>query len=206
MSTAVHSPVRHRMITGNGVNTSADIRSDLPGRIIVSGDNTRIVIGENCQALPEMLIHLGPGCSLTIGDGCSLAALQIDAQGGGRVEIGAGTGFVHTTWLKLPEPSAITIGHGCLFATETTVLTSDFHSIVDLETQRRVNHAASVHIAEEVWLGQRATVVKGARIGAQSVVGFGAVVAGEIPPNCVAAGNPARVVRRGIRWHHALVP
>ena len=44
-------------------------------------------------------------------------------------------------------------------------------------------------------IGTNATILPGARIGAQSIVGAGAVVTGEIPEYAIAAGVPARVTR-----------
>ena len=79
------------------------------------------------------------------------------------------------------------------------------HSIVDARSGARLNPARDIHIGRRVWIGQRAIILKGSRIGAGSVVGAAAVVTGEIPENCVAAGNPARIVRRDASWNFELI-
>jgi acetyltransferase-like isoleucine patch superfamily enzyme len=53
-----------------------------------------------------------------------------------------------------------------------------------------------VVIEEGVWIGAHAIILKGARIGKGSIIGAGAVVSGEIPPMSIAAGNPAKVVKK----------
>jgi acetyltransferase-like isoleucine patch superfamily enzyme len=52
-----------------------------------------------------------------------------------------------------------------------------------------------VEIGDGAWLAARVTVLPGTRIGAGASIAAGSVVAGEIPPNCVAGGIPARVLR-----------
>lgn len=52
-----------------------------------------------------------------------------------------------------------------------------------------------IHIGSDVWLGYGAIVLSGVRIGDSSVIAAGSVVSRDIPPNSVALGNPARVVR-----------
>ena len=52
-----------------------------------------------------------------------------------------------------------------------------------------------MHIGDNVWLGDHATVLKGVTIGANSVVAAQAVVTRDVPANVVVAGNPARVVK-----------
>jgi len=50
-------------------------------------------------------------------------------------------------------------------------------------------------IGHDVWIGTRATILPGARIGSGCIIGAGAVVAGTVPPYSLVAGNPARVIR-----------
>ena len=50
-------------------------------------------------------------------------------------------------------------------------------------------------IGDNVWLGGGAIVLAGVTIGADSVVGAGAVVTRDVPPGVVVVGNPARVLR-----------
>lgn len=54
---------------------------------------------------------------------------------------------------------------------------------------------AGVTIGDDVWIAANVTLIDGARVGDGSVVAAGAVVTGDIPPNSIAAGIPARVIR-----------
>lgn len=55
--------------------------------------------------------------------------------------------------------------------------------------------SAPIHIESDVLIGTRCIILKGVTIGARSVIGSGSVVTKSIPPDCIAAGNPARVIR-----------
>src|SRR5205809_838616 len=55
---------------------------------------------------------------------------------------------------------------------------------------------APVKIANNVWIGMNAVILKGVTIGENSVVAAGSVVTKSIPPNTVVAGNPAIVVKQ----------
>jgi len=50
-------------------------------------------------------------------------------------------------------------------------------------------------LGDNVWIGDSAIVCKGVTIGDNTIVGAGAVVASDLPPNVIAVGNPARVVK-----------
>lgn len=52
-----------------------------------------------------------------------------------------------------------------------------------------------VHIGNDVWIGDRVTIMPGVHIGDGCVIGAGAVVTGDIPPYSIAAGVPAKVLR-----------
>ena len=58
-----------------------------------------------------------------------------------------------------------------------------------------VNKAAPITIGNNCWIGAGAIIVPGVTIGDRTTIGAGAVVTKDIPSDCVAAGNPARVVK-----------
>ena len=51
-------------------------------------------------------------------------------------------------------------------------------------------------IGNDVWIGQHVTIMPGVHIGDGAIIGANSVVASDIPPYTVAAGNPCRVVRK----------
>jgi acetyltransferase-like isoleucine patch superfamily enzyme len=92
----------------------------------------------------------------------------------------------------------ITVGAHSLISAEVRIHDNDGHP---LDPARRRAHepiaagdARPVVIGENVWIGARATILKGVTIGSDAVVGAGAVVTGDVPAKTVVAGNPARVV------------
>jgi len=88
----------------------------------------------------------------------------------------------------------ISIGKSSMIASDVTITDSDWHGIYD-----RTDYVAlpkQVEIEENVWIGERSIVLKGSKIGKNSIIGAGSVVAGDIPENCVFAGNPAKFVKK----------
>ena len=51
-------------------------------------------------------------------------------------------------------------------------------------------------IGNDVWIGQNATIMPGVHIGNGAIIGTNATVASDIPPYCIAVGNPAKVIRK----------
>ena len=88
----------------------------------------------------------------------------------------------------------ISIGKSSMIASDVTITDSDWHGIYD-----RTDYVAlpkEVEIEENVWIGERSIVLKGSKIGKNSIIGAGSVVAGDLPENCVFAGNPAKFVKK----------
>ncbi len=88
---------------------------------------------------------------------------------------------------------SISIGSNTMFASGCYVSDSDWHDTYD--RTRELDKHAPIVIGENCWLGVRVIVGKGVTIGDNSIIGAGSVVTRDIPPSCIAAGNPARVVR-----------
>lgn len=55
--------------------------------------------------------------------------------------------------------------------------------------------SAPITIEDDVWVGAHSIILKGVTIGARSVIGAGSVVTKSIPADCVAAGNPCKVIK-----------
>jgi len=53
-----------------------------------------------------------------------------------------------------------------------------------------------VEIGENVWIGAHSVILKGVKIGDNSIIGAGSVVTKDIPPNSIAAGVPAKVIKK----------
>lgn len=54
----------------------------------------------------------------------------------------------------------------------------------------------SVVIDDDVWIGEKVIILSGVNIGKGAIVGGGTIVTKNIPPYCIAVGNPARVIKR----------
>jgi acetyltransferase-like isoleucine patch superfamily enzyme len=95
--------------------------------------------------------------------------------------------------VRISAASRVTIGPNCMLASRAYVTDADWHGLYN--RIQPVGRTAPVELAENVWIGDSAIVCKGVTIGGNSVIGAGSVVRGDIPANCIAAGNPARVLR-----------
>ena len=51
-------------------------------------------------------------------------------------------------------------------------------------------------VENDVWIGQNVTILPGVHIGSGAIIGANSVVSKDVPPYCIAAGNPARIVRK----------
>lgn len=56
--------------------------------------------------------------------------------------------------------------------------------------------AAPIVIEDDVWIGAHSIILKGVTIGARSIIGAGSIVTKSVPADCVAAGNPCRVIKK----------
>lgn len=62
------------------------------------------------------------------------------------------------------------------------------------------NPVAPISIGNHVWIGTNAIILKGVDIGDGAVVAAGAVVTRSVPPRCIVAGNPAKIVKENVEW------
>lgn len=95
--------------------------------------------------------------------------------------------------VRIAAATQITIGDSCMLASGAYLTDSDWHDIYDRSIP--IGKSAPVILEENVWIGDSAMVCKGVTIGKNSIIGAGSVVASDIPPNVIAVGNPAKVIK-----------
>jgi acetyltransferase-like isoleucine patch superfamily enzyme len=166
----------------------------------IRGTNNGIVLGKGARLTGYVEIR-GANNRIIFGDGVRFSG-KIFVKGNNQTfMIGAGSSL-RRAFVVMQENCDITIGEQCLFSRDVEIRTSDAHSLIDAETGRRINPAASVTIGNHVWVGAHVFISKGAAIGSDNVVGAMSFVSGEFPETgVVIAGVPAKIIRRGVNWH-----
>jgi maltose O-acetyltransferase len=111
---------------------------------------------------------------------------------GYRIRVGART-FVNYGLVAL-DVASIAIGDDVQIGPNVQLLTPT-HPLEPDARRAKWEAAEPIAIEGNVWLGGGVIVLPGVTIGENTVVGAGSIVTKDLPPNVVAAGNPARVVR-----------
>lgn len=144
-------------------------------------------------------ISIGDNFTLTSGDCINPLCRNIRAcifiTHGGTINIRNNVGMSSPClWIK----ESLTIGNNVNIGGNCIIMDNDVHKIDHLE--RRSNkgdvNSSPVIIEDDAWLGANVIVLKGVTIGARSIIGAGSVVTKSIPADCIAAGNPCKIIKR----------
>ncbi|MFT7303123.1 MAG: acetyltransferase-like isoleucine patch superfamily enzyme [Akkermansiaceae bacterium] len=111
-----------------------------------------------------------------------------------RIEIGARSGISGSSICALV---GVKIGEDSLIGAGCQIFDNDFHHREDGGWRGpRLSEAKPVMIGNHVFVGAGVRILKGVEIGDGATIGAGSVVTQDIPPNSIAAGQPAKVLRR----------
>ena len=169
-----------------------------------------VSVGQGVRFAGRPLITLTKDSTIIIGDrvsavsrsektalGLSHPLVIRTLRPGAVVKIGEDTGLSGTS---ICASISVSIGARCLIGADVKVFDTDFHPIAP--NNRRFNNdpecikSSAVHIGDDVFIGASSIVCKGVTIGRGTVIAAGSVVTRSVPDNCVAGGNPARIIRR----------
>lgn len=156
-------------------------------------------VGRRVSIGPECEVALGPSPTrrgaIVLGDRTHLDRGVLLHPYGGRIETGIDVYIGPYTTVY--GHGGIIIGKDTLISMHCRILSSE-HTIPSPGTI--IRSAPDIRkptcIGTDVWLGAGVTVLGGVTIGDGCVVGAGAVVAHDLPPNSIALGTPARVLRQ----------
>lgn len=151
-------------------------------------------------------ITIGDGFHLTSGDGINPICRNIRAcihRGSPHATINIGNNVGMSSpciWIN----ERLTIGDHVKIGGNCVILDTDTHQIdylsrrgekADSEDVTTTIQNVPITIEDDVWIGANCIVLKGVTIGARSIIGAGSVVTKSVPSDCIAAGNPCRVIR-----------
>jgi acetyltransferase-like isoleucine patch superfamily enzyme len=174
-----------RELVSRGVTVGRDVQilgrpivSRAPASTIRLGDRVMLISDSRSTALgvahPVVLRTLAPGAALVLGDDVGISGGSLCAAG--RVEI----------------------GRGALIGADVMITDTNFHNLHHPDRRRagipRSGPDDPVVIDENVFIGAGCMVLAGVAIGANTVVGAHSVITESLPADCVAAGNPCRVL------------
>lgn len=175
-------------------------------KIKVRGKNSQVAISPKVMMNDSVISVVGDNCRVFIeGGSTNIHHCNIEMRGNGS-EVVIKKGFTsEQVSLHVCEGRKIVIGEDCMFSAGIYISTSDFHSVVDVNTGERQNSPKDVVIGNHVWLAHGVSILKGADIADHVVVGKSSIVVGKLDqPYSVYAGSPARMVKTGVTWKREL--
>lgn len=121
----------------------------------------------------------------------------IELENNARINIGDNVGISSSClWIF----DYLTIGNNTKIGADCILLDSDAHSLDYMNRRKgrsdRPNaKKAGITIGNDVLIGTRSIILKGVEVGDRTVIGSGSVVTKSIPADCIAAGNPCKVIK-----------
>ena len=173
--------------------------------------------GSNMKVFNRFYLRLHPTAKVRIGDNftfssggahnplCRVQRGMIYLSRNARLTIGDNSGLSSACiWVK----DSVTIGNNVNVGGDCIILDNDCHSLDfrDRSSKQLTDNGDSldyslaksspVVIEDDVLVGARCIILKGVTIGARSIIAAGSVVTKSIPSDCIAGGNPCRVIRQ----------
>lgn len=156
------------------------------GALVQIGNNCTIMSGAGLNPLSRNIktcIYVGKKATLKLGNDVGISS--------------------STLWVK----ESVSIGNSVAIGADCIIMDTDAHNLdwkircseetneygesVDMVTAT----SAPIVIEDNVLVGARCIILKGVTIGARSIIGSGSIVTKDIPSDCIAAGNPCKVIK-----------
>jgi acetyltransferase-like isoleucine patch superfamily enzyme len=151
------------------------------------GAKTRV--GPSVRVVRAACVRIGDRCEIEHGVFFKCVLRDARLTIGDHVFIGTGS--------ELDVANSVSIGDHTLIAPGVFITDHGHNTDRAHRLDEQGSYTAAVVVGSDVWLGTRAVILPGVRIGNGAVVGAGSVVTTEVPPYAIVAGVPARQI--GVR-------
>jgi acetyltransferase-like isoleucine patch superfamily enzyme len=192
----------YQKISGSGNKLKYNDAS-LNINIQINGSKNLIIIGDKAKLNNLKIFIQGNDNIINISESVNfnVKGLIWVEDNNSILEIGRASTFEDATFAITENNSKIKIGEDCMFAYDIEVKNGDSHSIIDLQTHRRINFVKDVIIGNHVWVSAHAVLLKGSNIPDNCVVASNSVVTKSFEKtNVIIGGNPAHIIKEGISW------
>jgi carbonic anhydrase/acetyltransferase-like protein (isoleucine patch superfamily) len=191
------SKEQNRSVNGMPLKLSRKLRMKIhPTAVFAFGEKGALTIGgaSGKGFCRPSYLSVGAGAKIEVHNGFSIQDnAYIVVRKGAQLILGGG--YINSN-AQIVCNQSITIGNGVAIADVVLIRDTDDHDIFYEGYQK----SAPVVIGDRVWIGQRATILKGVAIGDGAVIAAGAVVTKDVPPNTIVGGVPAKVIKTDITW------
>jgi len=147
-----------------------------------------------CFICPGVRLEIGRGARLQIGRWAWIGHGSKIRVHEGEVSIGAKTVLGQECTISAFQH--VSIGRECIVADRVMLIDFD-HGVVEVDRPIRKQgiYKRDVRVGHNVWIGYGVCVLRGVRVGDNSILGTSAVITKDVPENAVVAGVPGRVIR-----------
>ena len=164
-------------------------------------------LGKNVRLLPQAGItnDTKDKSRVVIDENCELAC-QMHVEASGSIHVGSYTTIRFNTYIS--SICGVYIGNDVIISNNCYIYDNNSHPTSPSRRKEMTRsgfhsemwknrHAESMPIVIEdnVWVGQKAMIMKGVTIGKGAIVAAGAIVTRDVPAYSIVAGNPAKVVK-----------
>lgn len=174
-------------------------RGTVFGRHVVLRHPRRITLGARCVIDDNCVLDARGDVEdvINIADDFIVGRNTIIRCKGGVIRIGSHVGVGAGSVIASAADGAITIGDDVAIGVLTYIGGTYYHT-EDLEVpmwRQGIDARGGVTIGNNVWIGAHTTILDGVTIGSGAIIGAGAVVTKDVPPNGIAVGVPAKVIK-----------
>lgn len=179
---------------------------------ILFGRPTQVVLSKGCKLGARVRIDPGSQGLVKINKNAWIST-DVEIQTNSQIFIGNGT----TIQRRCTINGSTKLGSGCILAPNVFISSGTHHFQVyphlPIRTQEKIISEGRspiksidrpVWIQDDCWLGTNTVVSPGITIGKGSIIGANSVVTRNIPPYSIAAGNPARLIKKRLEWQPPL--
>lgn len=172
-------------------------------------------LGKGASMMNKVYVHVDDGAEVTIGSHfaissgdntnplCGNTRCSIYVAKDAKLKIGSWCGISGGCLMATDN---ISIGNHVNIGANCIIVDGDMHNL-DWRLRHKDRFSKDpvpfkkrpIVIGDDVWLGADCIVLKGVAIGARTIIGAGSVVTKDIPADCIAAGNPCKVIRLNIQ-------